>query len=280
MTIKIITDGCVDLPIELQQAYDITVVPLFVHFGTEQMSSNEMTTSYFFSRMKEEKELPKTSSPSPYEFYKRYQEAGEDTDVIVLCTSSKLSSTYCHAIMAKEMLQEEGYKGNIEIFDSKSASVGLAGLAVRAAKMIEEGVSFQEILTELKKLITDNKIYFSLDTLENVIKGGRLDRVRGAIASVLHIKLVMRADEEGSVEVVEKVRGTKNAMKRLIEIMGEKKHDLEKNILGIAHGNCEERARAFLDQILDLYPFKNVIVSNMGPVIGTYGGEGAIVVSY
>ncbi|MCR8641072.1 DegV family protein [Paenibacillus sp. N1-5-1-14] len=280
MTIKIITDGCADLPLEMLQEHDITLVPLYVHFGHEQFTSNNLDSSYFYKRMKTEKELPKTSSPSPYEFYQRYKEAGEDADTLVFCTSSKLSSTYCHAVMGKDMLLEEGFKGNIEIFDTKTASVGQARLIIRAAEMAKEGFSYQEIISEINKLIAESKIFFCLETLENVIKGGRLDRVRGTIASVLHIRLVMRADEEGKVDVYEKVRGTKNAMKRLIEIMGEKKHDLEKNILGVAHGNCEERARAFAEQVLQLYPFKKVIFANMGPVIGTYGGEGAIVVSY
>lgn len=281
MTIKIITDGCMDLPDGLADELNISIVPLSVHFGSDSYSS-DLDRGYFYSRMKAEAELPKTSSPSPNDFLIRFKEAiAEKKDVLVLSCTSKISSTYNHAVMAKEMLEEEGISSqNVEVLDSKTASVGLGLLAVRAANWSKSGFHFNELLEKVKHQIEETYTYFALDTLENVIKGGRLDKLKGKVASVLNIKLVMWANEEGAIEVVEKIRGTQKALKRLIDKVGETWHQSEKKIIAVAHSNCEDRAKEFIQELVSKYPFEQVIMTNIGPVIGTYAGEGGIVIAY
>lgn len=280
MTIRIISDGSADLPKQQQEELAVRIVPLSVRFG-EDLLDPKADANVFYKKMREYGQLPKTSSPSPYDFTEAFREAGPDSDILVLPISSNISSTYQSAVMAKEMLLEEGtHRGRIEVLDSKSASAGLGLLLYRAAKLAGSGTGFDELVERMKGHIAESKLFVFLDTLENVIKGGRLDRARGTVASVLNIKLLMRASEEGTLEVVEKVRGTHQAIKRLIEKIGETRHDFEKAVLSIAHSNCEERARAVLADILTLHPFRNVLFADMGPVIGTYAGEGGILVSY
>jgi DegV family protein with EDD domain len=280
MAIKIFSDGSADLPKRILEQLGITLVPLSVHFENDEYKS-DMDLSLFYKKMKDESTLPKTCSPSPNCFYERFQETDPNEDILCISLSSALSSTYHHALMGKTMLDEEqpGVR-NIEVIDSKNASLGLGLLVYKAAKMAKEGHTMQDMVQTLKRNITEVKNYFVLDTLENVVKGGRLDRVRGAIASVLNIKLLMKASEEGTLEVVEKARGTQNAIKKMIDRIGDAGHDFEKRILAIAHSNCEERAREVMEMILKRYPFKEVIMSEMGPVIGTYAGEGGILVSH
>ncbi|MEW9698755.1 DegV family protein [Paenibacillus sp. SI8] len=278
-TIQVITDGSCDLPIVLAEELGITIVPLSVHFGEECMPPH-MELCDFYTKMKRESELPKTSSPSPLHFLAAYKQARVDQDIVVISLSSGLSSTYCHAVMAKDMLLEEGFTGKIEVIDSRSASLGLGVLAYKAAKMVEDHASFEDIVRELHQAVANSGTFFFLDTLENVIKGGRLDRVRGAVASVLNIKLLMKASNEGSVEVIEKIRGTQMALKKLMEKVGERAHDFDKDVIAVAHSNCEERARDFLHQLLEKYPFRHVLFANMGTVIGTYAGEGGVLVAY
>lgn len=280
MAIKIISDGSADLPKHVLEQLGIKVVPLSVHFQHEQYDS-DMDLRLFYQKMKEESELPKTCSPSPSSFMKHFMETEPDEEILCISLSSALSSTYHHAMMGKSMIDEEHpHSKTIEVIDSKNASLGLGLLVYNAAKMAKEGYSIQDLVETLKRNITEVKNYFVLDTLENVVKGGRLDRVRGAIASVLNIKLLMKASEEGSLEVVEKTRGMQNAIKKLIDRIGEAGHDFEQRVLGIAHSNCEERAREVMEMILSKYPFKEVIFSEMGPVIGTYAGQGGILVSH
>lgn len=278
-TIKIITDSSCDLPRSTVDEIGVGIVPLSVQFGEECMPT-DMDLADFYARMKRESALPKTSSPSPGHFLGEYQKGGPDQDILVICLSSALSSTYHHAVMAKEMLLEEGFTGRIEVIDSKTTSLGLGVLVYQAARMVANGKSYESVAASIQQAVTSSGTFFFLDTLENVIKGGRLDRVRGAVASVLNIKLLMKASEEGAVEVVEKIRGTQQALKRLISFLGDKEHDYEKDVIAIAHSNCEARAREFMAQLLEKHPFRNVLFSNMGTVIGTYAGEGGVLVAY
>lgn len=278
-TIKIITDSSCDLPRSTVEEIEVGIVPLSVQFGEECMPA-DMELADFYARMKRESALPKTSSPSPGHFLRAYQKGGADQDILVLCLSSALSSTYDHAVMAKEMLLEDGFTGRIEVIDSKTTSLGLGVLVYRAAQMVASGMSYEELTATLQQAVTSSGTFFFLDTLENVIKGGRLDRVRGTVASVLNIKLLMKASEEGAIEVVEKIRGSQQALKRLLSFLGNKEHDYEKDVIAIAHSNCETRARAFMAELLEKHPFRNVLFANMGTVIGTYAGEGGVLVAY
>ncbi|MFD2673129.1 DegV family protein [Marinicrinis sediminis] len=277
MTVKIVTDGAADLPIKLLDTMDIKVVPLTVHFDDYVTDSNE-DNRLFYERMKNAKNLPKTSSPSPLQFVEAI--APLQSDVIVLSLSSALSSTYQNALIAKEMLEEDGYAHKVEVIDSKTASMGLGLIVLKAARLATEGLQRAELLRYVTEQVKLTRTYFFLDTLENVIKGGRLDRVKGKIASVLNIKLLMRASEEGAVEVMEKIRGSQNAIKRMVDKIGEVKVDFEKAVLAIAHSNDEGKAKDLLEMIKQKYPFREIIISEMGPVIGTYAGEGGLLVTY
>lgn len=280
MAIRIFTDGSSDLPKRILEQLGIVQIPLRVHFENEHFDS-DMDLELFYHKLASESALPKTCSPSPSTFFHNFLSAEPHEEILCIALSSGLSSTYHHAVMGKAMVEEEHpERRTIEVLDSRNASLGLGLLVYKAARMAKEGCSMHELVQSMKRNISEVKNYFVLDTLENVIKGGRLDRVRGAIASVLNIKLLMRASEDGTLEVVEKVRGTQNAIKKLIERIGEAGHDFEEKILAIAHSNCEERAREVMDMILKRYPFQEVILTEMGPVIGTYAGKGGILVSY
>ncbi|TLS50182.1 DegV family protein [Paenibacillus antri] len=280
MTLHIITDGSSDLPESIRDAWGIRVVPLGVRFGEAEFDST-MASSEFYARMRESESLPQTSSPAPHAFMDAFRDVPAGEPILVVALSSQVSSTYRHAVLAKEMFEEERPDaGRIEVIDSKTASAGLGGIVYKAAKMAKDGVGARDIASAVKRLAAETRTHFVLDTLENVIKGGRLDRVRGAVASMLNIKLLMHASEQGAIEVLEKARGTSNAVKKLIDRIEDAKHEVSGKLLAVAHSNCEERAKALVRDILARYDFGEVIVSDMGPVIGTYAGEGGLLISY
>ncbi|MBN3522386.1 DegV family protein [Paenibacillus apiarius] len=279
MTIHIITDGSSDLTPEIIQQFGIHVVPLYVRFGQEVLTS-DMDTTAFYDRMREEEELPKTSSPSPADFYHMYRSLGTENDILVLALTSSLSSTYNHAVMAKAMYEEEGHPNRVEVIDTKTTSLGLGLLVVRAAQLAKEGAGLHDLMNKMMNYVNHTRTYFTLDTLENVIRGGRLSRLKGTVASMLNIKLLMEANEEGSIEVMEKIRGTQKTLRRLIEKVGDAWHQVDKDWIALAHSNCEERAKAFLKELLDKYHFDQVLFVNMGPIIGTYAGEGGVLVTF
>jgi DegV family protein with EDD domain len=277
--IKIITDSGSDLPLEYIKKYNISIVNLSVHFGNEMMSEN-MGVESFYAKMKESEELPTTASPSPLDFLEKFKEADEGTDILVISMSSNISSTYQAAMIAKEMYEEEGHQNVIEVIDSKTFSGGLSLIVGLAAKWSESCTSLYELKDKVVHQLKDVRAYFTLETLENVIKGGRLNRLSGAVASMLNIKLLLKISEDGKVEVVEKTRGFQKALTSLLAKLDEKQHDYENAVVAIVHSNCEERAHEIKARILEKHPFKEVLFSTMGPIMGTYAGEGGIGVAF
>ncbi len=281
MAIRLLTDGGVDFPAEWGGTDPIRTVPLYVTFDGKEFD-HSLGLNVFYQEIKTHTNLPKTASPSPQDFIRAFEQYPDD-DIILITISSNISSTYQHASMAKSILEESGggaAKRKIAVLDSKTASMGTGLMLYRLILDVQAGRTFDEIVDRAQQRVPETKTFFYLDTLENVIKGGRLDRAKGAIASVLNIKLVMHASPEGTIEVTDKVRGRKNALNRLIEKFEDIGHGLEERVLGIAHSNCLEEAIALKDRILKRYPFRQAYVTEMGPVIGTYAGEGGLLVCY
>ena len=282
MATRIITDSSVDFPEELLNELNVTVVPLNLLFGDEEYKAGvDLDTPTFYQKLKKSKELPKSSAPSPQDFLTKFEETSPEDDILVVALSEALSSTYDNAVLAKRMFHEEHPDRKIEVINSKTASSGLGIIVYHAAEMARDGHSFNDIVEQANEYTEDTLTMFLLDTLENVIKGGRLDRVRGTIASALNIKLLMKAsDDDGSLEVLDKIRGNKRAVRQFIQKIGDYGHNLEDKVIAVAHSNCEDKAKALIEQIQERYPFKQVILSTMGPLIGTYAGEGGLLVAF
>lgn len=130
MAIKIITDSGSDLPLDYMEKYNVSVIHLPVHFGHELMPADTDTKS-FYAQMRESKELPTTASPSPNEFLEKFKQVEEGTDIMVICMSSNISSTYQTAMIAMEMYKDEGHTNAIEVIDSKNFSGGLSLIVIR-----------------------------------------------------------------------------------------------------------------------------------------------------
>lgn len=279
MNARIITDGGADLPKELVEQYNIGVVAVHIHFEDQEYTSDTIDAETFYQLMKNSKTLPKTASPTPQQFLEEYRKGYAGEPIVVITTSKEVSSTYDHACFAKQLFLEEEPDALIEVIDSRSGSAAMMLLTVQAARMSAKGSSFAEIVKTMLEKVKAMHTIFVLDTLENLIKGGRLDRVKGKLASMLNIKLVLFANE-GKIDVLEKVRGTQNALKRLVEQIGEYSKNFEDKILAICHGNCEEKAKNLVQEIVKKYPFAEVLISTLGPAMATYAGEGAIVLAY
>ncbi|MGB7999744.1 MAG: DegV family protein [Anaerobacillus sp.] len=281
MATRIITDSSIDFPEDLLNELNVTIIPLNLLFGDEEYKAGlDLDTSTFYQKLKKSKELPKSSAPSPQDFLTKYEESNAEDDILVIALSQSLSTTYDNAVLARKMFHEEQPDRRIEVINSNTASSGLGIIVCHAAEMARDGESFESIVEQAHEYTEDTLTMFLLDTLDNVIKGGRLDRVRGTIASALNIKLLMKASDDGSLEVLDKVRGNKRAIRQFIQKIGEYGHNLEDKVLAVAHSNCEEKAKALIDQIQERYKFKDVILSTMGPLIGTYAGEGGLLVAF
>ncbi|WP_068676143.1 DegV family protein [Oceanobacillus sp. Castelsardo] len=280
MNIQLMTDSGADIPNRLKESLNVKIVPLYLHFSDGQYNTDQVDSQKFYQKIKDLKELPRSAAPSPSDFYQYYKEVNPSTPILMLSISDGLSSTYENAVAGKNLILEEEPERLIEVINTKTASCGIALLLHESGKKIKEGLSFPELVKHMHERVQQTATLFVLKTLENLVIGGRLDKVKGTIAKTLNIRLLMRASKEGTIEVNEKIRGDKKSIRRFIEQIGEQAKNMEDKIISISHGNDEERAKSILQQIQEKYKFKDTLLMETGPLISTYGGEGAIVISF
>ncbi len=278
--VQIITDSAADLPTEIVEKYNITVVPLTVHInGEEYIEGVDILTQEFYEKMSTAKELPKTSQPPVAGFIKVFKELGAKGELLCVNISSKLSGTYQTACLAKEISGVD-----VVVFDTWAATLGQGLQVIKAALMAEKGISRDKIiktLTEYKKNMTH---FVLLDTLENVVKGGRLSKFQGSLAKLLNIKVLLTG-VEGALIILDKIHGRKKALQRIMERMGEKLRgakDIPVRSFSISHYNNLRDAEYLKSQIINTYKIKDdqVIINEMGTTIATYAGEGGMVISF
>ncbi|MGL5749335.1 MAG: DegV family protein [Paraclostridium sp.] len=274
--IKIITDSSCDLNKEIIKKYNIGIVGLNVAFGEETYVDGEMDNEAFYARMASEKQLPKTSCPSPEKFAKSYE--CEEDEILVITITSKLSATYSTAVLARNMFLEENQGKKIEVIDSANGSVGQGLLVVKAAQMAKEGKSLEEIVKAIEALKEEVVFYGSLETLENAIKGGRVNPIAGKLINALNFKVIIQITE-GLVKPVDKARGDNNTIKKVIDSVYKKMEDGRKYTLAIGRSNCEEKALKVKEMMCENHDFEDVTISSVGSVMGTYTSKGAILIS-
>lgn len=274
--IKLITDSSADLPQEMIEKYDITIVPLTVTVGgQEYLEGIDLTSEKFFQKMFATEELPKTSQPSPSSFadvFSKYNQ--NDTDILCFTISSGLSGTYQAACLGKEIS-----KANVTVFDTLAGSLGHGLQIIRAAELAEKGYSLEDIMKELEQYRSKMNILILLDTLENIVKGGRLSKFQGSLAKILNIKVILEGIS-GKVEILEKIRGRKKFQKRALEIISEREKDFSDVTIGITHTGNIEAAEAIKQKIAEQFQPKNIIVNYMGATMGTYAGKDGMIISF
>ena len=272
--IKIITDGSCDLSHEVLNKFNINVVALGVSFGEEHYTAGvDIDNKEFYAKMKESKELPKTFCPSPENFCKEYQ--CEEDKIIVIALSSKLSGTYNSASLARDLYLSEHKEKDIRVIDSMTGSIGAGLLLIKAAKMISEGKDIDEIVEAIENLKEKISFYGTLETLENAIKGGRINPLAGKIIGALNFKAIVQI-KDGVVKPIDKARGESNSIKKVANYITSSIEDTKDKILCLMHANCPEKAHKLLSIIEKTHKFDEVYISEVGPVMGTYTSEGAV----
>lgn len=275
--IKLIVDSACDLPNHIIEKYNIEVIGLNVSFGEESyISGKEIDNETFYRKMDESKLLPKTSCPSPDKFLEAYQ--CEEESILVINISSGLSGTYNSALLAKDMFEKEGNNKKIEIIDSFSGSIGIGQLILKAAILIKEGKELEEIVSIIDRYKDNPPFYGTLETLENAIKGGRINPIAGKIINTLNFKVIIQV-ADGIVTPIDKARGEGNSLKKLIQLVESKIIDKEDKVLFIGHANCPEKAQKVREAMEKDVKYKDVVICEVGSVMGTYTSKGAILIT-
>src|SRR5665647_1053766 len=277
MGIKIVTDNCCDLPVEILERYKIRLVHLQVRFGDRVYLPGELNNEQFYKLMADSQILPSTSQPTVEETNQVYSEALADgSEVIAIHMSSGLSGTYQGGVLVKNTLDNP----NLYVFDSLKASVGMGLMVVQAARMIDQGATVPEILQRLQEMQSTMQCVFLVGNLESLIKGGRVSKAKGKIAVVFDIKPVLHINEEGFIMPYDKVRGVKGAQHKLINIMEKNGSNLALQTVGVCHSAVPEIANALSETIKEKFAVKEVIIGDIGPVIGAHVGAGTFSVFF
>ena len=275
MTVRIVTDSTADLTPDEATALGVTIVPLTVFFGDESfLDIVELDSATFYEKLQKTKDLPGTSQPSPASFqaaYMRLIEEGAD-GIISVHLSSKLSGTYQSACTARDTMPAEVRKVPIEVIDSLSVSGGMAYAIKKAANEAMQGLSLEEIKSNLIGCLSRTRIFAVLDTLEYVKRGGRIGAARALLGNMLSVKPIITL-KDGEVVPVEQPRTRNKAYARVAQLVSEL---APFEGLMIAESNNEVGAQ--LEEALKtIYP-ASIQRYNLGATLGTHTGPGTVAV--
>lgn len=211
--IKIITDSTADLPQELYDKYDIEVLPVLINFGEESyLDRVDMNVDKLLERMDEEEELPTTGQIIPNRFIECYEKyLNEGYKILTILMSSAMSGTYQSACIAKEAIESD----DIFIVDSKNIAPALGILVLKACMLLEKGYDIVKIAEELEKEKNKVETRVCFESLDNLIRGGRISKTAGMVGTVLGVKLILNI-KDGLMSVKDKVRGSKKALRKII----------------------------------------------------------------
>ncbi|MED3479903.1 DegV family protein [Bacillus thuringiensis] len=277
MGVKIITDSAADLPVELLQAYDIDLIPLRVYdeAETEYLDGVTLESVTLLQKMREGA-VYRTSLPSLETFQEKFVSyAKEGNPCIYLAFSSELSGTYQSSVVIKEEVKETYVDLDGEMSDTKGASLGQGLVVLEAAKMAKDGASKEDILNRVDFLMNHMEHIFTVADLQYLVRGGRLSKVAGFIGGLLNIKPILNV-EEGKLVPLEKVRGKKKVLSRIVDIMEERGKDLKGQTIGMTHGDDLETAEALKALITERFGCEVFIVNTIGAAIGAHTGPGVI----
>ncbi|KEI14978.1 hypothetical protein Z959_08635 [Clostridium novyi B str. ATCC 27606] len=280
---KILTDSCCDLPIDYLINNNVNYVSLTYRLDDKEYYDDfgkSVKYTEFYNYMRKGN-IPKTSQVNPQSFYNAFKDIlDKKEDILYICVSSGLSGTYNSANIAKNMILDEYKDSKIEIIDGLTASLGQGLMVMKAVEMKNQGMNLEQVAENLENIRYKLNTYITVDDLNHLKKGGRISSTAALFGAVLHIKPILTLNDEGKVISILKVKGKKNLIRKLTEIVCEKIINPEQEEICICHADSKIEAEKLKESILKKIQVKNVIINNIGPVVGTYGGPGALAVFF
>jgi len=271
--IKIVTDSGSGISPEVAQQYGISVIPLYVHFGNEMFRDGvDIQLPEFLSRLKAAPQLPTTSQPSAGDFLELYKSLTTDgSEVISIHLSSKLSGTVASALAARDMLPG----ASIHVVDTQFISAAEGTMTVEAARMAAAGQDASAILARLNNLIAGFRIYFVVDTLEYLQKGGRIGKAAALLGTALQMKPLLVL-EDGIVDAKERIRTKSKAVARMQELAAQETAGRSCRYLAVLHAAAPEEAHQLMANLVAQLKPVETIMTEVGPVIATHAGPGVV----
>jgi DegV family protein with EDD domain len=269
--IRVVTDSACDIPDEITRRLSIDIVSLSIRFGDEEFTDRvDLSPEAFWAKCKASKTLPETAAPSPGAFQAAYERARADNcdGVIVLTLSALLSATNQSAVLGSEAVASTLA---VRVIDTKAVSMAQGLLVIDVAELAATGADFEQLVAHAESLVEKVGVVAMLDTLEHLIKGGRVGGARALLGQVLSIKPLLEL-KDGVVAEAGRQRTRSKALMAIAEVV--KSHAPLKR-LALIHGASSEVANleALVADVATQVP---IIVADIGPVVGTHGGPGII----
>ena len=269
--IRVVTDSACDIPEEIARRLNIDIVSLSIRFGDEEFTDRvDLTPEAFWAKCKASKTLPETAAPSPGAFQAAYERAKADgcDGVIVITLSALLSATHQSATLGAEAVAGEI---NVRIVDSKAVSMAQGLMVIDVAEVAATGISLDLLVLHAESLVNKVGVVAMLDTLEHLIKGGRVGGARALLGQVLSIKPLLELKDG----VVAEAGRQRTRAKALVAIATVTKGHAPLRRLALVHGASSE-VPALEALVADIVTEHPIIVTDMGPVVGAHGGPGII----
>ena len=271
--ITVVTDSTAYLTNEFVAKHNIKVVPLKLNWDNDTFRDNvDITAQAFYERLEKSSSIPTTSQPSGGDFLTAFKDVEKGADAIVaVLISSGISGTVDSALMAKKEFSQIP----VEIFDSKVTAAGLALLLKAVVAEAEKSGSVEDVLKMSRRVLETMGVYFVVDTLKYLHKGGRIGGASAFLGSALDLKPILYLSKEGKVEALEKVRTKKKAVSRLADLAVEKAAG-KKAYVGIMQANAMEGAQAIKSELEKRMDLAEIEIFELSPVIGTHAGPGTL----
>ncbi|HHC25103.1 MAG TPA: DegV family EDD domain-containing protein [Desulfobacterales bacterium] len=290
--IRIITDSAADLPPEIIHNHNITLAPLSVSIGQQvYLDRIDLPAEDFYRAMKHSDRIPQISPPSEDDFHQLFRNIVPKEDVLAIFLSGKMSRTFHHASAAKKknygsyLRQRQKQQGadsrlGFEIVESGLVSLGMGLLVTEAADKIKKGGCLEEVRDYIRELIPAIQIFFVADTAAYLNKGGQIGKARTLLGNFFHTKPIL-VIQNGEMTLIDSVRGTKNAQELVLGLIQQTLASPETPIkVGVAHADAPELAGQMKDLLESRLNCRDIIMSLIGPVIGTRCGPGSVAVAF
>lgn len=276
--VAIVTDSTACLSEDQVAAYKITVLPLVVIWGDEILRDNiDITPDEFYKRLSTAKIMPSTSQATIQAFADAFEKLdAQGYEILTIVVSSPLSGTLDSAIQAKKMFPD----AKITLFDSQVISLPLAYMALAAARAAKRGASMERCLEIVNAVRDHTQIFFAVDTLEFLHRGGRIGGASRFLGTALKLKPILTL-VEGKIEALEKVRTSRKAHDRLIELLKINTEGYKKvNMIGVMSAAAAESASNLLNTIKKEFTPDEIFMADISPVVGTHTGPGTVGVTF
>lgn len=276
MSIQLLTDSACDLPREVLEEQNIMMFPLVVHLDdTDYYDKETIDSSKVYEAMRNEK-VPKTSQVPPTRFQETFTRLAEEKkEAIYIAFSSELSGTYQTAMLMADQVKEQYPDFRLTIINTKCASLGMGLVVLKAAEYLKLDLPHDELVAKIQAQADHMEHIFTVDNLDYLARGGRVSKASAFVGGLLNIKPLLHV-EDGKLIPLEKIRGRKKVLQRMVEVMKERGTNFSGQTVGISHGEDEETAIQLQEKIKEQLGSETFFISSIGSAVGAHAGPGTI----